>query len=264
MRPLVCPVAHLWLKRGHSLAADVKAKAPLRHKEPEQRLAAHPQLPDPDTVVYHRCREQTAMSNSHSARAPQTRLADTIIRSVEFLQVLTRGSWPLIDLAIRLWLAQAFLVSGVLKAGNWETALLLAREEYPVPWMDPVTAAYTGVSIELIAPVLLALGLATRFASLSLLLLTLVIQQYYLALDVQLFWAWLFGWYLIRGAGPLSLDRMLARGLANSAVPFAASVLGLAGWISGHAGPLYGLGLRLWLAVGLILATTDGAAPSNP
>ena len=101
---------------------------------------------------------------------------------------------------------------------------------------------------------LLALGLATRAAALALLLLTLVIQHDYVALDGQLFWAWLFGWYLVQGAGPLSLDRMLARGLADSALPLAAPALRAAGWVTARVGPLYRLGLRLWLAAGLALA----------
>ncbi len=57
--------------------------------------------------------------------------------------------WPVLDLLIRLWLAQVFFVSGVLKAANWDNALLLAANEYPVSWLDPVAAAWLGVGIEL-------------------------------------------------------------------------------------------------------------------
>lgn len=204
------------------------------------------------------------MSRTALALPPQTWLSDAIRQGADTLQILARGAWPVLDLVIRLWLAQAFFVSGVLKAGNWETALLLARDEYPVPWMDPVTAAYTGVTIELVAPVLLALGLATRLASLSLLLLTLVAQHYYVALDLHLFWAWLFGWYLIHGAGPLSLDRMVSRGLADSAIPLAGPALKTAQWVTARVGPLFSLGLRLWLAAGLFLAAAGPAGATGP
>jgi len=202
------------------------------------------------------------MSAAHAVGAPQTWLADAIRRSCDILQLLGRGTWPVADLAIRLWLAQSFFVSGVLKVGNWETALNLARYEYPVPWMDPVTAAYVGVSIELIASVLLAFGLATRAAAVPLLLLTLVMQHYYVALDEQLFWAWLFGWYLLCGAGPLSLDRLLAPGLAASALPLAGSAVRSARWLGARVGPVYALGLRLWLGAGLLLAATTPAPPA--
>ena len=36
---------------------------------------------------------------------------------------LTNAIWPFFDLFTRLWLAQAFFVSGLLKLANWDTAL---------------------------------------------------------------------------------------------------------------------------------------------
>lgn len=204
------------------------------------------------------------MNRPLALQAPQTPLADTIRQAVDTLRVVRGAVWPLADLLIRLWLAQAFFVSGVLKAGNWETALILARDEYPVPWLDPVTAAYTGVSIELIAPVLLALGFATRLAALPLLLLALVAQHHYIALDIHLFWAWLLGWYVIHGAGPLAVDQALRRGLSDSAIPFANQLLGAARWTTERLGPSFRLALRLWLAAGLVLAGDGLAVPAGP
>jgi uncharacterized membrane protein YphA (DoxX/SURF4 family) len=172
------------------------------------------------------------------------------------LRFAERRAGPVLDLFIRLWLAQTFFVSGVLKAANWDTALLLAEHEYPVSWMDSVTAAYLGAAIELVCPVLLALGLATRFAAIPMLILALVIQLNYQALDAHLFWAALFGWYVVRGAGPLSLDRSLRKGLADSALPLAASILRSLAWVTTRMGPVYQLGLRLWLAAGIAAAFT--------
>jgi putative oxidoreductase len=163
-----------------------------------------------------------------------------------------RSIAPLVHLAIRLWLAQSFLVSGILKVSNWDTALNLARYEYPVSWMDPVTAAYLGAAIEIVCPVFLALGLATRAAALPMLILSLVIQFNYVALDVNLFWAVLLAWYVIMGAGPLSLDRGLARGLSDSALPGAAAGVHLFRWVTRNVGPPLKLALRLWLAVALL------------
>ena len=60
-----------------------------------------------------------------------------------------RSIAPPVHLAIRLWLAQSFLVSGILKVSNWDTALTLARYEYPVSWIHPVTAAYLGAAVEI-------------------------------------------------------------------------------------------------------------------
>lgn len=159
---------------------------------------------------------------------------------------------PVVDLAVRLWIAQAFIVSGVLKVTNWQTAVYLATYEYPVSWMEPGTAALLGVAIELIGGVLLALGLATRAAAFAMLVLALVIQTQYQALDIHLLWAALLGWQVISGAGALSLDHQLAHGLADSALPFAGT---LSRWLvplTHYGSPLYQMALRLWLALALL------------
>ena len=87
----------------------------------------------------------------------------SIIRDVVSFAELSFA--PLLDLFIRLWLAQSFFVSGMVKAASWNTALLLATYEYPVSWLDPHTSAVTGLAIELICPPLIALGLFTRLAA---------------------------------------------------------------------------------------------------
>jgi NADH dehydrogenase/putative oxidoreductase len=177
------------------------------------------------------------------------------------LDFLGRSTWPFVDLAIRLWLAQTFFVSGVLKVGNWDNALLLAREEYPVAWMDPVTAAFVGAAIELVAPLFIAAGLATRVAALPLLALSLVIQFNYRALDTHLFWAAVCGWYVVRGAGALSLDRLLARGLWGSALPLTATIGRVTTALDRFAAPVYTLAVRLWLAAAAVLTTLPADAP---
>lgn len=174
-------------------------------------------------------------------------------------RILERSAAPLAELLIRLWLAQIFFVSGVLKVADWDHALLLAATEYPVSWMDPVTAAYVGAAIELLAPLLLASGLATRFAAAAMLILSLVIQFNYLAFDAHLFWVALLGWFVVRGAGPLSLDHALRRGLADSALPFAATTIGALGRVSRYGTPLYQLLLRVWLGGSILMvALADG------
>jgi NADH dehydrogenase/putative oxidoreductase len=176
----------------------------------------------------------------------------------EFFRVLRGVAWPLLDLGIRCWLAQIFLVSGVLKLTNWQTALNLAATEYPVSWMNPVTAAYTGAAIELICPVFLAAGLMTRYAAVPMLILSLVIQFSYQPFDSQLFWAVLFGWYAVYGAGSLSLDRMLRRGLADSALPIIPRIVGASAWVRAYVGPIYLSAARIWLALALLCTALSG------
>jgi putative oxidoreductase len=184
-----------------------------------------------------------------SSRIP--RLMGWVAAIIKFAE---RTLGPIADLGIRLWLAQIFFVSGLIKLSNWANALLLAESEYPVSWLSPSTAAYLGVSVELIGAVLLAIGLATRFAACALLIFALVIQFNYVALDQHLFWAALFGWFVVRGAGSLSVDRMLAHGLSDSALPLVAPLVNGLKWLSKFASPVYLLLLRLWLAAAIYFA----------
>jgi len=176
--------------------------------------------------------------------------------------VLRAACWPVLDLVLRLALAQSFFVSGLLKASNWPNALYLATHEYPVSWLSPITAAYTGVTIELLGAALLAVGVMTRYAALSMLILTLVIQFSYKALDAQLYSAALLGWYVLHGAGSLSLDGVLRRGLADSALPLAGRVARASAWVRMRLAPVYLSVLRVWMALALLLAgryASDGS-----
>ena len=199
------------------------------------------------------------MTRDLAALARRNRLGSLLGSYAALIKYIERSTGPLLDLFIRLWLAQIFWMSGLLKLADWQHALELSRNEYPVSWMDPVMAAYVGIGIELLAPVLLAFGLATRFAAFALLTLSLVIQFNYLALDAHLFWAALFAWYVIFGAGPISIDARIAHGLADTAIPFAAPLLRIFAWVTRVVGPAYQFLLRGWLAVAVLLAFTGSA-----
>ncbi len=101
------------------------------------------------------------------------------------------------------------------KLANWQTAIELFRDEYKVPVLPPDLAAYMAVSIELGAPILLALGLATRPVALLLLGMTAVIEifVYPQAWPTHLQWAAMLLVLLCRGAGDWSLDHLIARRL---------------------------------------------------
>ena len=104
---------------------------------------------------------------------------------------------------------------------------------------------------QVMGPVLLAVGFLVRPLALLMLILTLLAQSLGAPQDEHLFWAALFGWYVVQGAGPLSLDRVLAKGLANSPLPLARQAIAASGWVNREGGPIYLLGLRLWLAAAL-------------
>jgi NADH dehydrogenase/putative oxidoreductase len=180
-------------------------------------------------------------------RASRT-LSDFTLRGLQGLV------WPKLDLLIRLTLAGIFFASGMTKLTSWSTALDLAANEYPVSFMSPATAAVVGVSIEVGGAVLLAIGFMTRYAAVPMLLLSLVIQFAYRPFDSQLFWAALFGWYVVVGAGAVSVDHLLRRGLADSALPLIPRILRFSAWLRAQAGPLYVSLLRIWLACALLVA----------
>ena len=72
---------------------------------------------------------------------------------------------PLLDLGIRVYVANVFFKSGLTKIQSWDTTLALFEHEYRVPLLSPEFAALLGTATELTFPVLLALGLAGRFSA---------------------------------------------------------------------------------------------------
>ena len=72
---------------------------------------------------------------------------------------------PLAQLAARLYVAQVFFASGLTKIRDWDITLALFEDEYQVPLLSPALAATLGTAGELVLPVLLAFGLAGRFAA---------------------------------------------------------------------------------------------------
>lgn len=75
---------------------------------------------------------------------------------------------PVADLLLKLWVANVFFKSGLTKIESFGTTLMLFSDEYSVPLLSPVLAAYLGTAIELIFPVLLVIGLAGRFSAVTL------------------------------------------------------------------------------------------------
>lgn len=178
--------------------------------------------------------------------------ARTIVRRLDGVISLAAGlgtiASPAFDMLLRLWLANIFWLSGMVKLNDWGQALWLSANEYPVSWLNPVAAAWVGGAIEIVCPVLLTLGLATRAAAAACLALSLVIQYAYQENDQHVAWAILFAWYVVNGAGPLSVDHWLARGLGNSAVPLARGVQRLFTALRRWGTPVFLLFLRYWIS----------------
>jgi putative oxidoreductase len=122
---------------------------------------------------------------------------------------------PVISLIIRVAIAAVFFLSGRTKVEGLldvtDSTYSLFATEYQVPLIPSDIAALLATWSEHLFPVLIVLGLMTRFSALALLGMTLVIQVfvYPLGWPTHLLWGALL-LYLVRfGAGPLSLDRLL-------------------------------------------------------
>ena len=117
------------------------------------------------------------------------------------------------QLLFRLAIAGVFFRAGLTKIMSWEPTVALFRDEYKVPLLSPEIAAALAATFELGCSLLLIVGLATRVATLPLLGMIAVIQLfvYPSAWPEHLTWVSILLFLLIRGAGPLSLDRLIAR-----------------------------------------------------
>jgi len=94
-----------------------------------------------------------------------------------------------------------------------ESALYLFRDEYRLPLVQPEVAAALAAVGEHVLPVLVLLGLGTRFAALGLLVMTAVIQflVYPGAYPTHGVWATVLLWLMARGPGRFSLDHLIRR-----------------------------------------------------
>lgn len=124
----------------------------------------------------------------------------------------------LLALVDRVAIGAIFWLSGRTKVDDWlhvtDGAIELFRTEYRLPLLPPEIAAHLAAYAEHAFPILLVLGLFTRFAALSLLGMTAVIQVFVYpdAWPTHLSWAGLLLYLVGRGGGRLSLDRLLRLG----------------------------------------------------
>lgn len=94
-----------------------------------------------------------------------------------------------------------------------ESALELFHSEYALPLVSPDLAAHMAAVAEHVFPLLLLVGLASRFSAFALLIMTLVIQVfvYPSAFATHGLWAALMLYIMAKGPGVVSLDHLIAR-----------------------------------------------------
>jgi putative oxidoreductase len=134
----------------------------------------------------------------------------------QVIATLDRIPYWFIALAARIFPAAVFWQSGQTKVAGFHlkpSAIALFQNEYQLPLIDPTTAAYASAFSEHFFPILLVIGLATRFAAFALLFMTLVIEIFVYpdAWPTHGVWATCFLVVIARGPGLLSFDHLIAR-----------------------------------------------------
>lgn len=131
------------------------------------------------------------------------------------LRAASRIPDDLLLAAARVFPAAVFWQSGRTKVDGFainDTARYLFAEEYRLPLLDPALAASLAATAEHLFPLLLVLGLGTRFAAAALLAMTVVIQLFVYpdAWATHGTWAALLLLLVARGPGRWSLDALIA------------------------------------------------------
>ena len=156
---------------------------------------------------------QTTFVAATSPR-PLARLYAALERSLDALQ-------PFATLAIRLYVAKVFALSGWLKISRWDSTLALFENEYHVPLLAPHAAAVLGTAAELMLPLLFVLGIRTRAVAIAFFVFNIVAVISYpdlgeVGLRDHQTWGLLLLVTLLHGPGALSLDHLIGRRYANA------------------------------------------------
>jgi putative oxidoreductase len=131
------------------------------------------------------------------------------IRSLDFAQ-------PLIDLGVRLWVANVFWQSGLTSLHHWQSTVDMFKYDFHAPFVSPFFAAGLGTGVQLVFPVLLALGLAGRFSAGILFIFNIAVALSYPALieaslKDHIYWGILLAVTLLHGPGRISIDYIIHR-----------------------------------------------------
>jgi putative oxidoreductase len=163
----------------------------------------------------------TSIPQYESVSRIRSSVAHLLNRSERIVSAMAPTS--LVQLALRFALAFPFWQSGTLKWDGFlklnDTAVSLFTDEFmlhlpggPYPFPAPNVMAFLSGCGEVTFAVLLVLGLATRFAGLGLLFMTLIVELTVPdGWPIHLTWAAMALAIIAGGAGRLSLDALIRR-----------------------------------------------------
>ena len=120
-----------------------------------------------------------------TVQGSKLQLLGAVDRAIGVIRAIAPPSF--VQLVLRIALAVPFWRSGILKWAGFlqlnDTAVLLFSDEFklhlpggPYSFPAPEVMAFMSGSVEILAPIFLVLGLATRFAALALLVMTCIVE----------------------------------------------------------------------------------------
>lgn len=136
-------------------------------------------------------------------------LVDWAIGLAETVPAWVYASMMRVAVAMIFWQSGRTKVEGLLSVK--ESTYFLFEYEYALPLVPHVWAAHLATYAEHLFPILLVLGLATRFSAAALLVMTLTIQIFVYpgAWVTHLTWAAMLVYLIARGPGQISLDHLI-------------------------------------------------------
>ena len=123
---------------------------------------------------------------------------------------------PIVDLGMRLFVANDFFRSGWLKFQNylndtWYLTVATFEQVCKVPYLSPEVAAFLATFSELFLASLLALGLFSRLSAFGILAMVGVIEYTIGTYPENYHWTLMSATILARGGGTLSMDFLIKK-----------------------------------------------------
>jgi putative oxidoreductase len=153
-------------------------------------------------------------ANTIETRDAPTGLAGLIAAIIRLYERVI--PYDLIALLARFIIGMVFWLSGMTKIDGFSvksSTFFLFANEYKVPLIPPDIAAYLATATEITGPLLLWVGLASRFAATAMLGMTLVIEIFVFPEAYVTHGQWAIGLLFIMAYGPgtFSLDHLIRR-----------------------------------------------------
>jgi len=153
---------------------------------------------------------------THPATLPSENTNTFVTLVTSAIRLMEKTPQSLTSLLARLIIATVFWKSALTKIDGFalkDATFMLFEYEYNLPVIPPEAAAYMATFAELVFPVLLFIGLASRFSAAALLIMTLVIETFVYPEAYVLHGLWATALLIIiaRGPGIFSIDQLIRK-----------------------------------------------------